>query len=48
MATLLLGAAGGPRLTAQLGLHQVLGYSMLTVGSLLILRVLATILRPRR
>jgi ubiquinone biosynthesis protein len=48
MATLLLGGTGGPRLTAGLGLHQLLGYGMLTVASLLILRVLAGILQPRR
>ena len=33
---------------AGLGLHKVLGYGMLTIGSMLMLRVLATILRPRR
>jgi ubiquinone biosynthesis protein len=48
MATLLLGGTGGPRLTAGLGLHQLLGYGILTVASLLILRVLAGILQPRR
>jgi ubiquinone biosynthesis protein len=48
MAALLLGGAGGPRVTPALGLHQVLGYGMLTIGSMLMLRVLATILRPRR
>jgi ubiquinone biosynthesis protein len=47
-AALLLDDAGGPRVTPELGLHQAIGYGMLTIGSLLVLRVLATILRPRR
>jgi ubiquinone biosynthesis protein len=47
-AALLLDDTGGPRVTPELGLHQAIGYGLLTIGSLLVLRVLATILRPRR
>jgi ubiquinone biosynthesis protein len=48
MAVLLLGTAGGPRVTATVGLYQLLGYNLLVVCAILALRVLALIFRPDR
>ncbi|MBO3747847.1 AarF/ABC1/UbiB kinase family protein [Streptosporangiaceae bacterium NEAU-GS5] len=45
MAVLLLGAAGGPRVTAQVGLYQLIGYFLLVVSSILALRVLILVFR---
>ncbi|WP_255657313.1 AarF/ABC1/UbiB kinase family protein [Actinoplanes sp. L3-i22] len=45
MATLLLGSGDGPRVTASVGLFPVLGYGLLVVSVVLVLRVLAIILR---
>ncbi|WP_439661534.1 ABC1 kinase family protein [Lentzea sp. HUAS TT2] len=47
MAVLLLGSTGGPRISADVGLHQVLGYNLLIIAVLLGLRVVVTVLRPR-
>jgi ubiquinone biosynthesis protein len=46
MAVLLLGAGGGPRVTATVSLYQLLGYNLLVVCAILALRVL--IFRPDR
>jgi ubiquinone biosynthesis protein len=48
MAVLLLGTAGGPRVTATVGLYQLLGYDPLVVCAILALRVLVLIFRPDR
>jgi ubiquinone biosynthesis protein len=48
MAVLLLGTAGGPRVTAAVGLYQLLGYNLLVVCAILALRVLVLIFRPDR
>jgi ubiquinone biosynthesis protein len=48
MAVLLLGTAGGPRVTATVGLYQLLGYNLLVVCAILALRVLVLIFRPDR
>jgi ubiquinone biosynthesis protein len=45
MAVLLLGTAGGPRVTAAVGLYQLLGYNLLVVCAILALRVLVLIFR---
>ncbi|MET9224746.1 AarF/UbiB family protein [Lentzea sp. NPDC003310] len=47
MAVLLLGSSGGPRISSDVGLHQVLGYNLLIIAVLLGLRVVVTVLRPR-
>jgi ubiquinone biosynthesis protein len=46
MAVLLLGTAGGPRVTASVSLYQLFGYSLLVVAAILALRVLVLIFRP--
>jgi ubiquinone biosynthesis protein len=46
MAVMLLGTTGGPRLSPTVSLFQVLGYNLLVVSAVLILRVLVTIFRP--
>jgi hypothetical protein len=43
MAVLLLGSTGGPKLSATVSLFQVLGYNLLVVSAVLILRVLVMI-----
>jgi ubiquinone biosynthesis protein len=48
MAVLLLGTAGGPRVTATVTLYQLLGYNLLVVCAILALRVLVLIFRPGR
>ncbi|HET7518324.1 MAG TPA: AarF/UbiB family protein [Actinomycetes bacterium] len=48
MAVLLLGSSGGPKLSPTVSLFQVLGYNLLLVSAVLILRVLVTIFRPPR
>ena len=45
MAVLLLGTTGGPAVTRDLGLHQLLGYFLLVISSVLVLRVLVLIFR---
>jgi hypothetical protein len=44
----LLGTGGGPRVTATVGLYQLLGYNLLVVCAILALRVLVLIFRPDR
>ncbi len=48
MAVVLLNSTGGPRLSPTVSLFQVLGYNLLVVSAVLILRVLVTIFRPPR
>ncbi|MGK5683084.1 ABC1 kinase family protein [Actinoplanes sp. URMC 104] len=45
MAALLLGAGGGPRVTTGITLFPLLGYGLLVVSVVLVLRVLVTIFR---
>jgi ubiquinone biosynthesis protein len=45
MSVLLLGTTGGPRVTATLGLFPLLGYGLLVVAVVLILRVLVVVFR---
>ncbi|HET6530268.1 MAG TPA: AarF/UbiB family protein [Actinoplanes sp.] len=45
MAVLLLGAGDGPRITAGVGLFSLLGYGLLIVAMVLVLRVLVAIFR---
>jgi ubiquinone biosynthesis protein len=47
VAALLLGAAGGPKITPNVSLNQLVGYNLLIVAAILILRVLFTIFRNR-
>ena len=42
---LLLGTTGGPAVTTRLGLYQLLGYFLLVISSVLVLRVLVLIFR---
>ena len=46
-AALLLGASSGPKVAANVSLNQVIGYNLLIVAGILILRVLFTIFRNR-
>ncbi|GAA3336393.1 AarF/UbiB family protein [Amorphoplanes nipponensis] len=48
MAVLLLGLPGGPRLTPSIELYAVLGYALLIVAVILVLRVLVVIFRHDR
>jgi ubiquinone biosynthesis protein len=48
MAVLLLGAGGGPTVTATLSLYQLLAYNLLVVCAILALRVLILIFRTDR
>jgi ubiquinone biosynthesis protein len=48
MAVLLLGAGGGPAVTATVSLYQLLAYNLLVVCAILALRVLVLIFRPDR
>lgn len=43
---MLLGTAGGPRLTTTLDLFDALGYGLLVVAAVLVLRVLVVVFRP--
>lgn len=45
MATLLLGSGNGPQVTATIGLFPILGYSLLIISVVLVLRVLVIVLR---
>ena len=45
IAVLLLGTAGGPAVTRTVGLHQLLGYFLLVISCVLVLRVLVLIFR---
>ena len=45
MAALLLGAGEGPRLSPEVGLFPLLGYGLLIIAAVLVLRVLVTIFR---
>jgi len=47
VAAVLLGASGGPMVTPAISLLQVIGYNLLIVASILVLRVLFTIFRSR-
>ena len=42
---LLLGTSGGPAVSERLGLYQLLGYFLLVISSVLVLRVLVLIFR---
>ncbi|MFC0625895.1 ABC1 kinase family protein [Kribbella deserti] len=46
MAVLLIGTDGGPRVTDQVSLFQLLGYNLLIICAVLVLRVLVLIFRP--
>ena len=46
-AVLLIGAPGGPEITPGVSLFQVIGYNLLIVASILVLRVLFAIFRSR-
>ncbi|HYN95059.1 MAG TPA: AarF/UbiB family protein, partial [Pilimelia sp.] len=45
MAVLLLGLAGGPKVTADVTLYQVFGYNLLAISAVMALRVLVSIFR---
>ena len=47
VAAVLLGTSGGPKVTPTITLFQVIGYNLLIVASILVLRVLFTIFRDR-
>ena len=47
VAALLLGTPGGPKITPTVSLYQVIGYNLLIVAAILVLRVLFTIFRNR-
>ena len=47
VAAMLLGAPGGPKITPTVSLYQVIGYNLLIVAAILVLRVLFTIFRNR-
>ena len=42
-----MGAPGGPKVTSTVSLFQVIGYNLLLVASILVLRVLFAISRDR-
>jgi ubiquinone biosynthesis protein len=46
-AVLLIGAPGGPKITPTVSLFQVIGYNVLLVASVLVLRVLFAVFRNR-
>ncbi|GLZ32185.1 ubiquinone biosynthesis protein UbiB [Lentzea sp. NBRC 105346] len=48
MAVLLLGAPGGPKIADDVSLFQVIGYNLLVLSSVLVLRVLFVMLRRGR
>jgi ubiquinone biosynthesis protein len=47
IAVLLLGAPGGPKISPSVSLYQVIGYNLLIVAAILMLRVLYVIFRDR-
>jgi ubiquinone biosynthesis protein len=47
VAALLIGAPGGPKVSPTVSLYQVIGYNLLIVAAILVLRVLFTIFRNR-
>jgi ubiquinone biosynthesis protein len=47
MAALLLGVSAGPQIASDVSLAQLIGYNLLLVASILVLRVLFTIFRNR-
>ena len=47
VAAILLGTPGGPQITPTMSLLQLIGYNLLIVGGILVLRVLYVILRSR-
>jgi ubiquinone biosynthesis protein len=47
VAVLLIAAPGGPQLSPTVSLYQVIGYNLLIVASVLVLRVLFAIFRNR-
>jgi ubiquinone biosynthesis protein len=47
IAALLLGISGGPQITSDVSLAQLIGYNLLAVAAILILRVLFVIFRNR-
>jgi len=47
VAALLLGAPGGPKVAPTVSLYQIIGYNLLIVAAILVLRVLFTIFRNR-
>jgi ubiquinone biosynthesis protein len=47
MAVVLLGLKNGPAMTKAIGLYQFLGYGMLVICSILALRVLVGVFRPK-
>jgi len=47
VAALLLAAPGGPKVAQSVSLYQLIGYNLLIVASVLVLRVLFTIFRSR-
>jgi ubiquinone biosynthesis protein len=46
-AALLIGVPGGPKITSDVSLAQLIGYNLLIVAAILVLRVLYTIFRNR-
>ncbi|MEU9835701.1 AarF/UbiB family protein [Streptosporangium sp. NPDC048047] len=48
MAALLLGAGPGPRVTPDVGLHQLIAYNLLVISAILALRVLVVVFRRDR
>ncbi len=48
MAVLLLGTQGGPKLTASVSLFHAIGYNLILISSVLIMRILFTIYRKQR
>ncbi|MGV9844842.1 ABC1 kinase family protein [Streptomyces fungicidicus] len=48
LGILLLSTQGGPKVTGSLRLFDIFGYNMLLISSVLVLRVLFTITKPRR
>ncbi len=48
MAVVLLGTSGGPNLSPTVSLFHLLGYNLLVVSAVLILRVLVVIFLPPR
>ena len=47
VAAMLLGAPGGPKVAPTVSLYQIIGYNLLIVAAILVLRVLFTIFRNR-
>jgi ubiquinone biosynthesis protein len=47
IAALLLGISGGPRISSEVSLAQLIGYNLLAVAAILVLRVLFVIFRDR-